>query len=89
MKKVICKSGLRGYQSKLQDGYANFEEFKAFSDTYGLAKRLGYKNAKTAWKANPTIQGSIEPSDFRKVTVNYPCLKAGASWFSELDLQST
>ena len=67
MKRVICKSGLQGYQEKLRTAYSNFAEFKAYSDTYGLATQLGYKTPEAAWKANPTIQGSIEPSDFRKV----------------------
>ena len=67
MKKVKCKSGVLGYQCKLRANYASFNEFKSYSDTYSLAGRLGYKSAKKAWEENPTIQGSINPTDFRKV----------------------
>lgn len=66
-KRIRCKSGIYGSQYRLQDGYGTFEEFSSYDVAYGLAKRLGYKNATTAWKANPMIQSSICPSDFRKV----------------------
>jgi hypothetical protein len=56
-----------GWQEKLRDGYANYEEFERYAETYGLHTRLGYKTPRGAWKANPTVQGSVEPSDFRKV----------------------
>lgn len=69
-KRVICKSGLTGWQCKLRYNYASFEEFEAYSETYGIHTRLGYKTPKTAWTKNPTIQGSVNPSDLRKVKVN-------------------
>ncbi len=62
-KQVICKSGLRGSQYKLQDSYVNFNEFKAFCRGYGVHKRLGYSSMKAAWESNPTIQSSTNPSD--------------------------
>lgn len=67
MKRVKCKSGIMGYQCKLQDNYNSLEEFEAYSETYGLHKKLGFKSAEKAWIANPTIQGSTNPSDYRKV----------------------
>jgi hypothetical protein len=67
MKRVICKSGLKGSEQKLQSRYDSFEEFKAYSDTWSLAKRLGFKTAEAAWESNPTVQSSVEPSDFCKV----------------------
>ncbi len=67
MKQVICKSGSKGWQTNLQNNYSSFEEFESYSDMYALAERLGYKSAKTAWNKNPLIQGSTNPSDFRKV----------------------
>ena len=67
MKQVICKSGLKGSEGRLRSGYDSFEEFQAYSDTWGLAKRLGYKSALAAWKANPLVQSSVEPGDFCKV----------------------
>ena len=54
------------WQGKLRKQYANFREFYAYSDTYGLAERLGYDSAEDAWKANPKVQGSTNPDDFRK-----------------------
>ena len=67
MKQITCKSGLKGSQSRLRNRYDSLVEFQAYSDAYGLAARLGYKTAAAAWKANPVVQGSVEPSDFRKV----------------------
>lgn len=64
---VTCKSGLRGWQSKLREQYANCAEFVRYSGTYGLAGRLGYKSARAAWNANPTVQGSVKPEDYRRV----------------------
>jgi ABC-type uncharacterized transport system YnjBCD substrate-binding protein len=67
IKTVRCKSGIMGWQAHLRDIYASFEEFAAYAETYGVPKRLGYKNPKTAWKGNPLIQGSVIPSDYRRV----------------------
>ena len=65
--RVKCKSGIMGWQCNLQDNYADFEDFKMYADLWGLHTRLGYKTPKSAWKANPLIQGSVIPGDFRKV----------------------
>jgi len=67
MKTKICKSGLKGWEAKLQKIYTDFEEFVAYSNVYGIAKRLGFKTAKKAWDKNPTIEGSLNPSDLRVV----------------------
>lgn len=67
MRQVKCKSGLTGYQCRLRENYADLDEFERYDRMYGLARRLGYKTAAGAWKANPTIQGSTDPADFRKV----------------------
>ena len=66
---VKCRTGLRGWQSPLLDNYADFAEFERYAETYGLHRRLGYRSPRAAWNANPTVQGSVEPSDFRSV----PC----------------
>lgn len=64
MKQIKCKSGLTGWQDKLQKTYNNsFDEFKGFCQMYNIHKRLGFKSMKTAWETNPTICGSTEPSD--------------------------
>ena len=67
IKTVICRSGTKGWQAKLQDAYHNFEEFETYATNFNLAKRLGYKSAKSAWEANPTVQGSVIVGDYRKV----------------------
>ncbi len=54
---------------KLRNVYDNdLEQWIAFSRTYGLAKRLGFKTAQAAWQSNPMIEGSVIPSDYRKVS---------------------
>jgi len=55
------------WQGKLQDQYENFEEFESYCETYGIAKRLGYDTPEEAWEANPTVKGSINPEDYKKV----------------------
>ncbi len=55
------------WKSKLRQQYSSFDEWKDYSDTYGLAKRLGFNSAEEAWKANPTVQGSTDPKDFKIV----------------------
>jgi hypothetical protein len=67
MKTIKCKSGLQGYRCTLHESYGNFGCFEAYAEMYGTHTRLGYKTIKGCWKANPTIEGSVEPSDFRKV----------------------
>jgi len=69
MKRVICKSGLKGWRAKLHKIYDSFNEFKCFCEIYGINQRLGYKLPANAWKANPTIQGSTNPSDLQRVRV--------------------
>lgn len=64
MKQIITKSGIKGYQCRLQDNYGSLEEFQDYDANYGLVKKLGYPDASTAWEANPVIQGSINPDDF-------------------------
>lgn len=68
MKRVKCKSGIEGWQCRLRENYDNnFEQFDAYDEVYNLSIRLGFKNAEHAWNANPIIQGSTNPLDFRVV----------------------
>lgn len=54
------------WRARLQDNYDNdFEMWMAYADMYGLAERLGFQSAEEAWDANPLIQGSVYPEDFR------------------------
>lgn len=64
---VTCQSGVKGWQGRLQDQYDLFEYFEAYSLIYGLHTRLGYDSPKEAWEDNPVVQGSVIPSDYRKV----------------------
>ena len=51
-------NGNTGWVSRLRANYANFEEWEAQSDCWGLCFKLGYDDAKTAWKGNPIVCGS-------------------------------
>lgn len=70
IKTVICKSGSTGWQTKLQRNYTNFEEFESYCELYNIHERLGYKTPANAWKRNPTIQGSVNPNDLRRINKN-------------------
>jgi hypothetical protein len=56
------------WQGKLQDSYdKDFEQFKHYDETYGIAKRLGFSSAEEAWKANPVINVTSDPEDLKVV----------------------
>lgn len=57
------------WKARLQDNYSSFDEWTAFSQAYGLAERLGYKSDEEAWTANPILQGSTNPADFKVIGV--------------------
>ena len=67
MRQVKCKSGIRGWQGKLQKVYDSFEEFVIYCELYSIHKRIGFRSMKNAWDKNPIIQGSTDPSDLRRV----------------------
>jgi hypothetical protein len=67
MKRVKCKSGIIGWQSRLQKNYSSLEEFEYYSEAYGIHKRLGFTSAEAAWNKNPLIRGSVIPSDLEVV----------------------
>ena len=67
MKRVKCQSGITGWQDKLQNVYPNEKVWRAYAGMYGLHKRLGFRSMRAAWVANPTVQGSVIPSDYRRV----------------------
>jgi hypothetical protein len=69
MKRIRTKSGLIGWQEKLHKVYSDFEEFESYCEMYDIHHRIGYKTPEGAWRANPTIQGSVNPSDLRRVRV--------------------
>lgn len=55
------------WSGKLRRQYSSLAEFREYSETYGLTERLGFKSARAAWVANPTVQGSTDPRDFKVV----------------------
>lgn len=92
--KVKCKSGISGWRDYLQANYEDQETWEMFSETYGLADRLGYNSAEEAWNDNPLIEGSVHPSDFRVVKQSlYESLKeAGcviSGYHSDLYVEDT
>ena len=68
MKRVICKSGIKGWQMRIRKAYASCEEFISYATTYGLHTRLGFETPEAAWEANPLIQGSVIPADYCTIT---------------------
>jgi hypothetical protein len=65
---VRCRSGLMGWRARLRNNYpGGFTDWLYFADMWGLEQRLGFKTAQAAWRANPVVEGSVNPSDFRKV----------------------
>ena len=67
MKKVICKSGVTGWQAKLHKIYSSLDEFTRYCELYSIHTRIGFHSINNAWMRNPTIQGSVIPSDLRRV----------------------
>lgn len=65
--RVRCKSGLMGWRTRLRNNYGSFDDWRHWSECFGLAERLGYGTARAAWACNPVIEGSTNPSDFRLV----------------------
>jgi hypothetical protein len=60
------------WRDRLQSIYSGFREFLGYSSVYGLAERLGYGSSIEAWTANPIVEGSVLPEDYRAVTKPKP-----------------
>lgn len=70
MKKIITKSGIKGWQSTIQKIYKSLEELTTYCETYGLLERFKYYSTpEELWNENPTIQGSVNPEDLRVVYI--------------------
>jgi hypothetical protein len=61
------RSGLHGWQNRLQNEYKSLEAFEQYCSVYNNHLSLGYPTPEEAWDANPMIQGSVEPSDYCRV----------------------
>ena len=56
------------WQDHLQNVYSgNMEEFLDYDAQYRLHERLGFATAQEAWEANPVVQGSTNPADYKVV----------------------
>ncbi len=58
----------------LQKNYNSFEGFLSYSEMYGLHKRLGFETPEAAWRANPYIQVTTNPADYKVVSAPKPRL---------------
>lgn len=65
--RVRTQSGLWGWRSRLRTQYRSRDEFMQYA-IYNLARRLGYRSCAAAWRANPVIEGSTNPGDYRRVS---------------------
>lgn len=72
MKRTTCKSGLNGWQGRLHEVYTDFDEFESYCMTHQIHVRLGYRSVKGCWRANPIVQGSVNPSDLCRVPKSRP-----------------
>ena len=79
MKRIKTNSGISGWQCRLRENYTSLEEWTTYAETYNLCARLGFADAESAWEANPLIQGSTNPGDFRRVA-EIPPLSDGATY---------
>lgn len=59
------------WSDHVQDVYDSFEELESYDETYGIAKRLGFKDAVELWEKNPKIQGTTNPKDLKVVKEAY------------------
>ena len=55
------------WKDKLQNVYESLEEFKQYDEMYSLIERLGFDTPEEAWEANPMIEGSVNPEDYKVV----------------------
>jgi hypothetical protein len=58
---------MKKWQDKLHNVYVDFEEFVSYCEIYGIHTRLGYRSMKKCWGDNPLVEGSVNPTDYRKL----------------------
>lgn len=59
---------MKTWKARVQSTYESLKELRQYNRVYAVAKRCGYRSAKAMWEANPVIGGSVDPSDFGKVS---------------------
>ena len=67
MRAVRCRSGLLGWRARLRKVYSSFDEFLSYCEIYANHIRLRFGTPEEAWAANPVIEGSVDPCDYRRV----------------------
>jgi len=60
---------MKTWIGKLQESYANFQDYLSFDRMYSLTERMGYIDPIVVWELNPIIGGSVNPSDFGVASV--------------------
>lgn len=66
MKRIKTRSGISGWQEKLQKVYTSYEEFQWYCEMYAIHKQLGFKDIKRCWDANPTMSGSVVVGELKR-----------------------
>jgi len=52
------------WKQRVKQLYSSLEDLRAYDETYGVCARAGFASPELMWKANPFIQGSVNPADF-------------------------
>lgn len=55
------------WRDRLHNVYADLEEFRGYCRLYNIHKRIGFRSVIAAWRANPLIEGSVNPQDLRRI----------------------
>jgi len=55
------------WKSTVQNNYGSFDSLVSHDDLYGIVTRLGFRDARHLWDANPRITGSVYPRDLKVV----------------------
>ncbi len=63
---------MKTWKARVQSVYDSLEELESADRCHNVAKRCGYRSAKTMWRANPWIGGSVDPRDFGRVRMSVP-----------------
>lgn len=70
--RVRCRSGLMGWRARLRNIHKSLSSLESAERCYGFARRIGLREDSCKamlklWERNPIIEGSVNPSDLRRV----------------------
>ena len=60
----------KNWIARVRDVYTSPEELEGYDTIHNIARRCGFKSARSLWRANPLIGGSVNPEDFGRVSVD-------------------